>query len=30
MDSQQDDQVGVILQYPPVSPLSLRERVRGF
>ncbi len=28
MDSPKQDQVGVSLQYPPVSPLSLRERVR--
>ena len=28
MDSTKQDQVGVSLQYPPVSPLSLWERVR--
>ncbi|PNB47249.1 hypothetical protein C1X29_24480 [Pseudomonas sp. GW456-12-10-14-LB2] len=28
MDSVQQDQVGEILKHPPVSPLSLRERVR--
>jgi len=32
MDSVKQDQVGVDLQHPPVSPLSLweRARVRGF
>jgi hypothetical protein len=28
MDSQKSFQVGVILEYPPFSPLSLRERAR--
>ncbi|VVO96454.1 hypothetical protein PS876_02578 [Pseudomonas fluorescens] len=32
MDSVKQNQVGVPLQHPPISPLSLRERagVRGF
>jgi hypothetical protein len=32
MDSKPNVQVGESLQYPPISPLSLRERarVRGF
>jgi hypothetical protein len=32
MDSKQIVQVGELLEYPPISPLSLRERarVRGF
>jgi hypothetical protein len=28
MDSVKIDHVGGALQYPPISPLSLRERVR--
>ncbi len=28
MDSVKHDQVGVSLEHPPISPLSLRERVR--
>jgi hypothetical protein len=28
MDSQQNVQVGVFLEHPPISPLSLWERVR--
>jgi len=28
MDSAKQDQVGVSLKHPPISPLSLRERVR--
>jgi hypothetical protein len=28
MDSVRDVQVGVHLKHPPISPLSLRERVR--
>jgi hypothetical protein len=28
MDSVKIDHVGGVLQYPPIGPLSLRERVR--
>jgi hypothetical protein len=28
MDSAEDVQVGVLLKHPPISPLSLWERVR--
>jgi hypothetical protein len=28
MDSVKIDHVGAVLQYPPISPLSLGERVR--
>jgi hypothetical protein len=28
MDSVKQSQVGVLLKHPPISPLSLRERVR--
>jgi hypothetical protein len=28
MDSVKGDQVGAIPEYPPISPLSLRERAR--
>ncbi len=28
MDSQQQYQVGVVREHPPISPLSPRERVR--
>jgi len=28
MDSVNPDQVGVLLEHPPIGPLSLRERVR--